>query len=446
MVFENIVVTPSFFEIMKASAMQTNPERVGAIVIGGEHPGLGILRSLGRRGIPVCVIDDQHSVSQFSRYATRVVRVKDLRDEDRTVDSVLEVGERYGLKGWVLYPTRDETVAAFSRHRDRLAQFFRVTTPGWETVRWAWDKKNTYDLADRLGIPVPRTFNPRTEDDLADLYSRLPMALKPAVKENFFYATGAKAWRAETPDQLRDLFRRAIRQIPPEEILIQEIIPGDGLQQYSYCAFFRDGDAISSLMARRLRQHPREFGRAATYVETIASSDAPEVEELSLRFLRAIDFYGLVEVEFKRDPRDGKFKLLDVNARTWGFHSISGPAGIDFPYLLYADQMGEPVEPSNGKGEVGWLRLITDLPTAAADLLSGHTNFRAYLQSLKRTRVESVFSREDPVPSIAEVILLPYLVMKKYISKSNPRPETHVVRDPVSRDSGTVELPVSKTR
>jgi D-aspartate ligase len=422
---------------MQTLAQQTSeiPGPVGAIVIGGEHPGLGIVRSLGRRGIPICVIDDQHSVSQFSKYATRVVRVKDLRDEGRTVDSVLEVGQRYGLKGWVLFPTRDETVAAFSRHRDRLAEFFRVTTPGWDSVRWAWDKKNTYDLAAELGIPVPRTFNPRTEPELADLYPRLPMALKPAVKENFFYSTGAKAWRADTPDQLRDVFRRAIRQISPKEILIQEIIPGDGLQQYSYCAFFRDGEVHSSLVARRIRQHPREFGRAATYVETIEPSEAPEVEELSLRFLRAIDFYGLVEVEFKRDNRDGKFKLLDVNARTWGFHSIGEPAGVDFPYLLYADQTGTPVARGQGKAKVGWLRLITDLPTAAADLFAGHTDFATYMESLHRTQIESVFCRGDVVPSMAEVMLLPYLVTKKYFVKSAGKPEAHAAEDPERSDS-----------
>src|SRR5271168_4657550 len=212
--------------------MNINP--VGAVVIGGEHPGLGIARSLGRRGIPVFVIDDQHSISQFSKYVTRVVRVKGLRDEQKTVDSVIEVGERYGLKDWVLFPTRDETVAAFSRHRDKLAKFFRVTTAPWDTVRWAWDKNNTYDLAAELGIPVPRTYRPRTEGELAELYSRLPLAIKPAVKENFFYATGAKAWRAETPEQLNDLFWKATRQIRPEEILIQEIIPGNGQQQHSY--------------------------------------------------------------------------------------------------------------------------------------------------------------------------------------------------------------------
>ena len=395
-----------------------NSEQVGAVVIGGEHPGLGIARSLGRRGIPICIIDDQHSISQFSRYATRVVRVKDLRDEKHTVDNVLEIGHRYGLKGWVLFPTRDETVAAFSRHRERLAEFFRVTTPAWETVRWAWDKKNTYDRAAELGIPVPRTYNVMTEKDLAGLYNRLPLAIKPAVKENFFYATGDKAWRAETPEQLNNLFRRARQQIRPEEILIQEIIPGSGLQQYSYCAFFRDGEAQSTLVARRLRQHPREFGRAATYVETI---EHPEVEELSERFLKAINYYGLVEVEFKQDPRDGQLKMLDVNARTWGFHSLGVPAGVDFPYLLYADQVGRSVESSRAKAGVGWLRAITDVPTVASDLWASELSLRSYLRSLRNTRTESVFCLRDPLPTLAEVLMLPYLAAKKYSLKPSAK-------------------------
>jgi D-aspartate ligase len=261
------------------------------------------------------------------------------------------------------------------------------------------------------------------------------LAIKPAVKENFFYATGAKAWRAESPDQLINLFRKAIRQIRPEEILIQEIIPGDGQRQYSYCAFFRDGEAHSTLIARRMRQHPREFGRAATYVETV---ELPAIVELSERFLRAIDYYGLVEVEFKQDPRDGLFKLLDVNARTWGFHSIGGPAGVDFPYLLYADQVGKPVDRSDAKAGVGWLRAIADLPTAALDLWDGEIDLRSYWRSLKHTRTESVFCLQDPLPSIAEVLMLPYLVTKKYLVKSGGKAEIHT-----ADDEGGVDLPAA---
>jgi predicted ATP-grasp superfamily ATP-dependent carboligase len=183
-----------------------------------------------------------------------------------------------------------------------------------------------------------------------------------------------------------------------------------------------------------LRQHPREFGRAATYVETI---EHPEIEELSERFLRAINYYGLVEVEFKQDPRDGRFKLLDVNARTWGFHSISGPAGVDFPYLLYADQRGIQVERNRARPGVGWLRMVTDLPTAASDLWDGELSLRSYWDSLRRTHSESVFCLKDPLPSVAEVLMLPYLVTKKYFVKSGPKPQTHAAVDAVPADLPT---------
>ena len=356
---------------------------IGAVVIGGDHPGLAIARSLAPRGIPVYVLDDQYCISSFSRYVTKVVRLKDLRDHQNTVDAVLDVGHRFGLKNWVLFPTRDETVAAFSLERDRLAKFFRVTTPAWDIVRWAWDKKNTYQLAEELQIPVPRTWNLKSPEELPGLYPRLPLAIKPAVKENFFYATGAKAWRADTPEELHALFKKAARDIPNEEILVQEIIPGDGRQQLSYCAFFKDGRAHSVLLARRMRQHPREFGRAATYVETI---ELPAIEELSERFLRAIDYYGIVEVEFKQDARDGQFKLLDVNARAWGFHGLGQAVGVDFPYLLFADRCGKETKGSRARSGQGWLRLIPDLAVVARDLSDGYLGFGDYWGLLRPPR------------------------------------------------------------
>jgi len=394
----------------QANGSTTRNQEVGALVIGGDHLGLAIARSLGRRKIPVVILDDQHPISYYSRFTHKVVRAKDLRDPAKTVDAVLETGHRHGLQDWVLFPTRDETVMAFALHRERLQEFFRVTTPKWETTRQAWDKTNTYKLAESLGIPAPRTWSVQSSAELPNLYPCLPLAVKPAIKENFFYATGAKAWRAETPEELHELFDTAIQKIPATEILLQEIIPGNGYCQLSYCVFFKDGRAHSSLVARRLRQHPREFGRAATYVET---DELPEVEELSLRFLRAIDFYGLAEVEFKQDPRDGQFKLLDVNARAWGFHGLGQAVGVDFPYLLFADQTGRTVEPSRGRAKVGWLRLLTDAPTAAKDLLQGYLSPREYLRSLRRTKSLSVFAWDDPLPALAEMLLLPYILKRK---------------------------------
>ena len=238
-----------------------------------------------------------------------------------------------------MFPTREETVAALSRNRDQLLEHFRIPTPEWSVTKWAWDKRNTYRRAAELGIPVPRAWRVSTEEDLAAIDGQPPFAIKPAIKEHFFYATKCKAWRADTRDELVRRFREAASLVGAQEVMVQELIPGDGDTQLGYCAFFKEGAARASMVVRRLRQHPVEFGRASTFVRTVES---PEIEELSERFLRAIDYYGLVELEYKYDHRDGLAKLLDVNARTWGYHSLGQRAGVDFPYLLYADQVGLP--------------------------------------------------------------------------------------------------------
>jgi len=392
------------------SVVGFSQEPVGAVVVGGDYQGLGIVRSLGRRKVPVCIIDDEYSIARFSKYATHVVPVPSLRDERRTVDAVLEIGNRLNLRGWVLYPTRDETVAAFARYRTILTEFFRVPTPGWETIQWVWDKRNTYRLANELGISTPRTWYPRNLEDLKQIPADPPFAVKPAIKEHFFYATKAKAWRANSRAELKELFHRAAARVESGEVMIQDLIPGDGRQQFAYCAFFKGGQAIGSMVAGRRRQHPPEFGRASTFVETVAL--AP-LEELSERFLRAINYYGLVELEYKLDPRDGQYRLLDVNGRTWGYHTLGFGAGVDFPYMLFADQVGESVQPCRGRSGVRWIRLITDVPTGVQEVLKGRQKWRTYLRSITSFDIEAVFSREDPLPGVAEVALLPYLSVRR---------------------------------
>ena len=167
------------------------------------------------------------------------------------------------------------------------------------------------------------------------------------------------------------------------------------------------------MLVKRLRQHPVDFGRASTFVRTV---EAPEIEDMSVRFLRSIGYYGLVELEYKHGLRDGLTKLLDVNARTWGYHSLGQGAGVDFPYLLYADQVGLPV-PSEvaARPGISWIRLATDLPTAATELARRRLDWRTYLRSLRVFDVESVFALDDLRPGFAELALLPYLAIKRGI-------------------------------
>lgn len=386
------------------------PNGPGAVVIGGDYQGLGIVRSLGRHGIPVGVVDDERSIARYSRYTSFAHRVPSLRDSKETVEALLHLGERKGLHGWLLFPTRDENVAALSQYREELAKVFRLSAPCWQTINAIWDKRNTYQLAQELGIPTPHTWYIRSIEDLQQVEGHFPVALKPAIKEHFIYTTKDKAWRADSMEQLRELFQEASQFVPCGEIMIQDLIPGDGSCQYAYCSFFKQGKSVAGVAACRRRQHPHDFGRASTYVETI---ELPLLEDYAQRFLKAINYYGLVEVEFKRDPRDGEYRLLDVNGRTWGYHTIGRRAGVDFPYLLFADQMRQPVETAKGKAGVRWIRLLTDLPSGIVGILQGHLNLLTYARSLFQIDEEAVFSMEDPLPGLAEVALFPYLFLKR---------------------------------
>jgi D-aspartate ligase len=391
------------------SANHFDIEQPGAVVIGGDYQGLGIARSLGRRHIPICVIDDERSIARYSRYTTFAQRVPSLRGAEETVGALLELAHKNRLRGWVLYPTRDETVAALSKYREQLEEVFRVPTPSWDSIKWLWDKRNTYQLAEKLGIPTPRTWYTRDVKDL-DAVDSFPVALKPAVKEHFIYSTKDKAWRADSVKQLRELFQEASRFVPAGEIMVQDLIPGDGACQYAYCSLFKDGRSLASVVTCRRRQHPHEFGRASTYVETI---ELPLLEDYAQRFLRAIDYYGLVEVEFKRDPRDGNYRLLDVNGRTWGYHTIGRRAGVDFPYLLFADQMKHTAEPTKGKAGIRWIRLLTDVPSGIASIFQRRLDLQAFAYSLFHYDEEAVFSMEDPLPGLAELALVPYLFVRR---------------------------------
>jgi D-aspartate ligase len=382
----------------------------GAVVVGGDYQGLGIARSLGRAGVPVVVLDDELSISRASRYVQRFVRTPELLDPDRALQALVDLGRSLPEPGWMLFPTREETVVLVSRHRELLSRWFRVPTPDFGVVRTAWDKRETYRSAERLGIPAPRCWYPRSEHDLADVSLDTPVVVKPAIKEHFIYQTKAKAWRADDREQLVSAYRAALAVLPADEVIVQEMVPGGGSSQLAYCALFKDGAALADMTVVRLRQHPSDFGRASTFVETV---DLPEVREPARRLLASMGYYGLVEVEFKRDERDGVPKLLDVNARTWGYHTLGRAAGVDFPHLLWRDQTGEDLGPQRARSGVRWIRLETDLPNACRDMWRRQVRPRDYVRTLRRIDTEAVFSWEDPMPGLMEMVLTPYLAARR---------------------------------
>lgn len=381
----------------------------GALVIGGEYRGLGIVRSLGRRGIPVWVLTDEHLIAGTSRYARRHLPWPNA-DSDLQVRFLLALAKEHHLDGWAIFPTGDETAALVARHHEILAERFRLTTPTWEVFRWAYDKRLTHQLADEEMVDRPWTCYPAGAEDICRMSCEFPVILKPAVKTEFNAFTRAKAWQVNDHAGLAARYAAARRLVPEDVIMVQELVPGGGEAQFSYAALCRDGEPLASLTARRTRQYPIDFGRASTFVETV---ERPEIEGPARRLLRAIDFTGLIEIEFKFDRRTGQYKLLDLNPRIWGWHTLGLGLGIDFSFLLWQLIHGESVSAPTPRPGVRWVRMVTDGPAAIQEMRRGRLSFPEYLKSLRPPLELATFALDDPLPGLVEIPLFGRMAWKR---------------------------------
>lgn len=385
----------------------------GALVMDADYRGLAIVRSLGRRGIPVWVLKHgDQLLATKSRYARRVISWPSEGEQEK-VDFLLGLADQEKVRDWVLFPTGDESAALLSRHHAILCEAFQLTTPPWNIFQWGYDKRLTYQLADSIGVSHPWTAYPAGREEILATKCPYPVILKPAYRSCLNRFTAAKAWRIENREQLLACYDEACTLVDPSVLMVQELIPGGGESQFSYTALCQDGQSIASLTARRARQIPMDFGRASTFVETV---DDPGMSKLATRFLRALRYTGVAELEFKRDPRDSELKLLDVNLRVWGWHSLCGAAGVDYPYLLWLLTVGEPVPATKATIGMRWVRMSTDAPTAIREVLHGRLSVREYLRSLESPLAPAIYAADDPLPGVLEIPLLAYLMAKRAVS------------------------------
>ena len=373
----------------------------GALVLGGSHGALAVVRSLGRHGIPVWFASDDNVLAMLSRFTRKGLSWPG-PNAAGAADFLLDLGRRHGLLGWVLIPCADEEARLISQNHAALSRMYRLRTPPWETMRWAYDKHRMNERAAALDIDLPRSFSAAARDDLVNADLRFPVILKPAVKHHGNAFTLAKAWRADDRATLLARYHDAAAMVGAAAVVVQELIPGRGAAQFSYAALWDRGRPIASLTARRSRQYPIDFGYTSTFVETVARAD---VEHAACRFLESLTYDGLVEVEFKYDARDGRLKLLDVNARAWTWIALGRRAGVDFPHLFWRLAMGETLPSTRGTSGVAWTHASRDIVAACQEMAAGHLKPRDYLASLRRPLQLAAFAADDPLPGVLDVPL-----------------------------------------
>ncbi|MFL5960652.1 MAG: hypothetical protein ACJ75G_10340 [Gaiellaceae bacterium] len=346
--------------------------------------GLAAIRSLGRQGLRVLAVDHRPYALGFrSRYAEARHAPDPLDDEQGFLAALREIAEE--TDGVLpVFPTHDEHLNAIARHADTLGGQYRFPFPAWDVLERVQSKRHQLETADSIGLPIPRTLYPRSAEEARAAGEEVgfPLIVKPSANVGFRRSHKQQLFRCETPVELEQAYELGA----PHEPMVQELIPGGPEDMYTLGSYLdRDGRALGLFSGRKLSQTRGYMGSArvgeALWVE--------EVVEQGLALLRALGFHGISQVEVMRDPRDGRFKLLEVNPRLWQWHSLAAACGVDLPWIAYRDLIGDPLPPA---------RMHGDGKRWAITLMAGSG------RALERPPyVDAVFARDDPKPALVQL-------------------------------------------
>lgn len=367
------------------------------LLLGGTVNALCVARSLARSGIGVHAYSDgmSPSLARHSRYVTTFTGVHQAATAQQEWLQALPSGP----PGAVLLPCGDPGIEFIAHHREYLEDLgYAPIEANDEVALSLLDKARTYALADKTGIEVPRTKPVSSTDDIEEWVSSsvFPCALKPLHSHTSVHRIGAKVIVVHHPDELRAQAARLIEL--GIEALITEIVPGKESAFCSYYAYLdADSDPLAQFTKRKPRQYPAHFGWGC-YHETAWE---PEAAELGLRFLQGVGARGMNVVEFKRDARDGRLKLIECNPRMTATIELVRLDGADFPLLAYERAAGRPerrfVAEPTGRRE--WSP-VADSRAFLVLRREGELSTLEWVTTLRPPLHLPIFDRLDPAPSV----------------------------------------------
>lgn len=373
---------------------------------------LGVIRSLGRKGIHVIGLDYlPMSVGFRSRYCTGKLCPDPGHGEGPFIDFLLSLGRSLATKG-VLFLMDDFYVFLATKYREDLEKYFLFPYLESDTLHHCMDKRKMMETVRALQIPLPDSYWSDLREDIVKVarHIRYPAIIKPIGKfeiegnqaQNIyrFFLKFGKALRVTDAEELVRLWEETRRL--GLNILIQEEIPGDASFLYSLgvcCS--NDSEILAAFTGRKLRQIPPDFGTC-----TLAEGcHVPELIEYGRKYLKKIRFRGIAELEFKKDPGDGRFKFLEINPRAWTWISLATACGVDLPHIAYLDLTGQKVHtPCQADCAVKWVDLGKDilcyLKYGRGNRFTKKTPFREWLVSLRGPKRDIYFDGSDPLPGI----------------------------------------------
>lgn len=360
---------------------------------------LAIMRTLGRQGIDVYGVDRRRTPALTSRYCKRsFFKTYDPDSADDYLDFVIEIGETIGSK-CVLIPTSDSLSEFVADYGEQLGETFLFPKNDPELISGLSNKESMYELVTKHGIPTAITNFPKRESDIVKLKSELkfPIMLKGIRGDRLQAKTGIKMLIVSTYEELIKQFR--ILNDPEEpNLMLQEYIPGGDDEVYIFNGYFNDkSECLSAFTGHKIRQFPIHTG-CASLGECRWNQN---VADLTIKSMQAFGYKGILDIGYRLDPRDGLYKVLDINPRVGqAFRLFTAENDMDVVQSLYLDLTNQPapeIRPREGRR---WLIEDFDVIATAYYIRERSISFGDWLRSFRGVQETAWFNWRDPVPFV----------------------------------------------
>ena len=399
--------------------MKLRDTSLPVLVLHMQHHGaLGVMRSLGRLGVPTYGVHSTHRpVASFSKYCRKVFAVDlDGAPEEESVDRLRGIARGIGSKP-LLIATNDESALFVARNASQLQDGFLFPANPIHVVWSLYNKKAMYLLAKQLSIPTPETVFPESRKDVLEFGERaqFPVMLKASDNIRTSRQAGKKMVIARSKDDLIGQYH-AMEDGSHPSLMIQEYIPGRDDSVWMLNGYFDEhSECLFSITAKKIHQTPVYTGMTALGV----CLPNPAIASSTKTLVRAVGYKGILDIGYRYDARDGLYKLLDVNPRLGAtFRLFVGHNGMDVTRAKYLHFTGQPVPVSDICTGRKWILEDADLVSCVQYYRDGVLSLRNWLGSYRGIKECAWYAADDVMPFLRMCSLFAMSVVRKIFKKT----------------------------
>lgn len=326
-------------------------ENVIPVIIGSWYNAYGILRSFYAEGIrPIIIKSERSEFIDYSRFYAKLYRVKADAglDEDAFIDELMSIGNQLTPLRGMLFPTSDNVLLALARNASILKKYYEIPFSDYETILKILDKSNFNKVCKKLGVPVigETTIKTLKEAEALVKLNSYPVIVKPIMwNYKMIHKLGMKNFLANSAEEYEVFVRNFFSEVSDGVLLVQEYIEDSSILMPTVKSFGdKDGNIQFIYIAEKVRQYPPKTGgslamRAVDPEETRYK----DLIEYTRKISKEFKFYGLFGIEYKYDKRIGKYKVIEMNARSEQLNYLLTLSGQNAAYQLYRYHIGEEI-------------------------------------------------------------------------------------------------------